>query len=114
MTTAVLVAAVRHMEDLAQVDGSRVNRKKSGVVVSHGCLQELVKEAAAFRKAAPYGMVLGFGDEQPEGWEQQWRSFLGASPATVFRWRSSRPASPVQAATAEERAAAACVAEALP
>ena len=110
---AVLVAAVRHMEDLEQGDGFRVNRKKSGVVVSHGCLQKLAEEAAAYRRAAQFGMVLGFGEVQPEDWEQQWRGFLGAPSSTVFRWRSSRPPSAEQRVRAKECAAAARQAGAL-
>ena len=64
---AVLVAAVRNMEDLEQGDGWKVNRKKSGAVASHPCLKVLVEEANQIRGAAPFGMVLGFGEQEPEG-----------------------------------------------
>ena len=49
----MLVSAVRHMEDLEQGDGWRVNRKKSGAVVSHACLKELAVEAAKVRGTSP-------------------------------------------------------------
>ena len=55
------MSAVRHVEDLEQSDGWRVNRKKSGAVVSNSCLKELAVEAAKVRGTAPFGMGLGFG-----------------------------------------------------
>ena len=85
------MAAVRHMEGLEQGDGWKVNRKKLGAVASHPCLKKLVEEANQIRGAAPFGMVLGFGEQEPEGWQLLWRNLLGASPATVFRWRCSQP-----------------------
>jgi hypothetical protein len=108
---AVFVGAVRGMEDLEQGDGVRVNRKKSGAVVSHACLQRLVEEAAAVRKAAPLGMVLGYGDVEPAEWVQQWRCALQAPAGTVFRWHGSRPATPAQVAAAKVLSEAARLAE---
>ncbi len=63
----MLVSAVRHMENLEQGDGWRVNRRKSGAVASHPCLKKLAEEATKIRGAAPFGMVLGFGEQEPEG-----------------------------------------------
>ena len=53
---ATLVVAVRSMEDLEQGDGLRVNRKKSGTVVSHPGLRRLVEAAAKVRRTAPFGL----------------------------------------------------------
>ncbi len=67
---ATLVAAARAMEDLEQGDGPRVNRKKSGVLVSHRALRRLIDEAVAVRSRSPFGLVVGYGPEEPAGWQQ--------------------------------------------
>ena len=76
-------------EDLAQGDGLKVSRKKSGVVVWHMSMQELVEQATAERSRSPRGLVVGYGAEESVGWEQQWRAQLCASAAVSFVWRSS-------------------------
>jgi hypothetical protein len=86
---ATLVAATRAMEDLEQGDGSRVNRKKSGVLASHKALRRLVEEATVARSGSPYGLVAGFGPEEPAGWQQLWRQRLQAQEATTFEWHGA-------------------------
>ena len=87
---ATLVVGVRGLEDLEQGDGLRVNRKKSGVVVSHPALRLLVEEAAKVRRSAPYGLVVGCGEVEPLGWESVWRQLLQADDATRFEWHGCR------------------------
>jgi hypothetical protein len=86
---AVWAEATRGFEDLEQGDGSKVNRKKSGILVSHPRLQELVEQATALKVLCPFGLVVGYGPVEPAGWEQHWRCHLGALAAVQFRWRSS-------------------------
>ena len=66
---ATMVASTRAMEDLEQGDGLKANRVKSGLVVSHKALADLVLETQEVRGQALYGMVVGWGAVQPPGWE---------------------------------------------
>ena len=54
--------------------------------------------------------MVGCGPVEPEGWEQQWRSWLGAPAATVFRWRSSGADVEMAASNAAQEAAEAAAA----
>jgi hypothetical protein len=112
---AVWIGATRGFEDMEQGDGAKVNRTKSGVVCSHARLQRLVEQAAAVRTTCRYGLVVGCGPVEPQDWESQWRSWLGAPARTVFRWRSSGAEADVLASIAAqdeaEAAAAALVAK---
>ncbi len=80
---AVWAEDTRGFEDLEQGGGAKVNRKKSGILVSHRRLQELVEQATAVKVLSPHGCVVGFGPGEPAGWEQRWRSQLGAPAADV-------------------------------
>ena len=103
---AVWAEATRGFEDLEQGDGSKVNRKKSGILVSHPRLQQLVEAAAALKVQCPFGLVVGFGPVEPDGWEQHWRSRLEAPAAVQFRWLcSGGEAEPAVEAAAAARAA---------
>ena len=104
---AVWAEATRGFEDLEQGDRAKVNRKKSGVIVSHPRLRRLVEAAAALKVQCPYGLVVGFGPVEPAGWEQHWRERLAAPAAVQFRWRCSGDAAENAAAAAAEAAAAA-------
>jgi hypothetical protein len=86
---ATMVASTRAMEDLEQGDGLNVNRIKSGIVVSHKALANLVLETQEVRSQALHGMVVGWGSVQPQDWEQQWWERLQAAEATSFAWHSS-------------------------
>ena len=107
---AVWAGATRGFEDLEQGDAAKVNRIKSGIVCSHLRLQRLVEEATALRARCRHGLVVGCGPVEPEGWEQQWRSWLGAPAATVFRWRSSGADVEMAASNAAQEAAEAAAA----
>ena len=72
-------------EDLEQGYRAKVNRKKSGILVSHPRLQRLVEAAAALKMQCPFGLVVGFGPVEPAGWEQHWRERLAAPAAVQFR-----------------------------
>ena len=84
---ATLVASTRAMEDLERGDGMQVNRVKPGDVVSRDSLELLVKEAAAIRSLAPYGLVAGFGPSEPGGWALRWKQLLQAHGATRLEWQ---------------------------
>jgi hypothetical protein len=109
---AVWAAATRGFEDIEQGDGGRVNRVKSGVLVSDSELEKLVLQASAVRAACPFGLVIGTGFVEPAGWQELWRGLLDSPPAMVFRWRSSRAgAEELAAAAAAEADTAAAAAE---
>ena len=38
---------------------------------------------------SPYGLVGGFGPEEPAGWQQLWRQRLQAQEATAFEWHGA-------------------------
>ena len=86
---ATMVASTRAMEDLEQGDGLKVNRVKSGLVVSHKVLADLVLQFQELRAQSPYGLVVGSGAEEPPEWEPQWRERLQAPETAKFTWRGS-------------------------
>ena len=86
---ATMVASTRAMEDLEQGDGLKVNRPKSGVLVSHKILANLVHQIHELRSQSLYGVVVGCGEVQPPAWEHQWREQLQAAEATSFVWHNS-------------------------
>ena len=81
---ATMVASTRAMEDMEQGDGLKVNRAKSGVLVSHKILANLVHQIHELRSQSLYGVVVGCGEVQPPAWEHQWREQLQAADATSF------------------------------
>ena len=83
---ATLVAATRSMEDLEQGDGVRVNRKKTGVLVTCAALRDLVQQAAAVKSRAAGGLVAGFGPVEPAGWQEAWRQHLQVPEGTCMEW----------------------------
>ncbi len=82
---AVWAEATRGFEDFEQGGGQKVNRRKSGVRVSHPCLRQLVKLATAQRALCPSGLAVGYGPAEPAGWERRCRTLLRAPAAMVFR-----------------------------
>ncbi len=91
---------------MEQGDMSKVNRKKSGILVSHPRLQQLVEAAAALKVQCPFGLVVGFGLVEPDGWEQHWRIRLEGPAAVQFCWLvSSGEAEPAVVAAAAVLAA---------
>ena len=77
------------MEDLEQGDGLKANRPKSGVLVSHKILANLVHQIHELRSQSLYGVVVGCGEVQPPAWEHQWREQLQAAEATIIVWHNS-------------------------
>ena len=101
---ATMVASTRAMEDLEQGDGLKVNRVKSGLVVSRKRLADLVLETQELRSQSLYGLAVASGAEEQPGWEATWRKRLQAQEDTKFIWCGSkedeRPGSDIRAAAA--------------
>ena len=76
-------AATRGFEDIERGDGGRVNRVKSGVLVSDSELEKVVLQASAVRAACPFGLVIGTGFVEPAGWQELWRGLLDSPPASA-------------------------------